>query len=112
VTRDRSTQVWFCYVVRAADGSLYTGITCDINRRLLEHNGAAKRGAKALRGKRPVTLLFSVELADRGQASRLEWKIKQLDKATKERLVKGDIKVQELDPLNTIFPHSEQEGDR
>lgn len=73
-------------MVRCKDGSLYTGITTDISRRVAEHNGSP-RGASYTRARRPVTLVFTDYTTDRAKASQYEWQIKQLAKEHKERLV-------------------------
>lgn len=72
------------YLVRCRDGSLYTGIATDVERRLREHESSPK-GAKFLRGKGPLTLVYQREIGDRSMASRVEIVIKQLP-----RLEKGD----------------------
>ncbi|AXF61824.1 GIY-YIG nuclease family protein [Leclercia adecarboxylata] len=79
---------WFLYLVRTADNALYTGITTDVPRRFLQHQTG--KGAKALRGKGELTLAFSAVAGDRSLALRLEYRIKQLTKRQKERLVSGD----------------------
>lgn len=85
--------VWFVYLVRNASGQLYTGISTDPARRLLEH-GAGKRGARALRGKGPLALVFHAEVGSRSQASVLEARIKKLDRARKLQLVGGELDLQ------------------
>jgi putative endonuclease len=75
----------FVYIVRCADGSLYTGWTTDIDRRVAQHN--AGRGAVYTRLHRPVTLVYREEVADRGSAMRREFAIKQYDRPRKERLI-------------------------
>ncbi len=70
-------------MVRCADGSLYTGIARDVERRIAEHNGAGRAGARYTRSRRPVTLVYSEGAADRAAASRREHAIKQLDRADK-----------------------------
>lgn len=77
---------WTVYILRCADDSLYTGITNNIDRRIQEHNGSP-RGASYTRGRRPVALAYSVEVADRSAASRLEAKIKSCDRKTKESII-------------------------
>lgn len=79
---------WFLYLVRTADNKLYTGITTDVERRFLQHQSG--KGAKALRGKGTLRLAFSGEVGERSLALRLEYRIKQLTKRQKERLVAGD----------------------
>jgi putative endonuclease len=75
------------YLVRCADGALYTGIATDVPRRLDEHQGAAGRGARALRGRGPLSLVLQHRVGARGLAQRVEASIKRLPKADKEALV-------------------------
>lgn len=82
-------KTWFVYILRTATGSLYTGITTDVDRRLREHETGI-RGAKSLRGKGPLQLVFRIDAKDRSKASRLEAWIKQLHRYDKEKLVAGD----------------------
>jgi putative endonuclease len=77
--------VWYLYLIRCRDNSLYTGITIDVGRRLLEHEQG--RGAKFLRGKGPLKLAFSAKLGSRSRALKLEYRIKQLPKPEKEWIV-------------------------
>ena len=76
----------FLYILRCADGSLYSGITTDLERRLREHN-AGTAGARDTRGRRPVSLAYSERLPDRAQALRREHAVKQLDRAAKLQLL-------------------------
>jgi uncharacterized protein (TIGR02453 family) len=76
---------WTVYLVRCADGSLYTGIAREVARRVAAHN--AGRGAAYTRARRPVTLVYSEPAPDCGAALRREWAIKQLTRAQKEVLV-------------------------
>ncbi|QOV68277.1 GIY-YIG nuclease family protein [Citrobacter sp. BDA59-3] len=80
--------LWSLYLIRTADNSLYTGITTDVARRFIEHQSG--KGAKALRGKGELTLAFSAPVGERSLALRMEYRIKQLTKRQKERLVAGD----------------------
>jgi putative endonuclease len=74
---------WCVYMLRCADGSLYTGITTDVVRRVAEHNGDGAAGARYTRSRRPVALVY-VEPADtRAEALRREAAIKRLDRARK-----------------------------
>lgn len=72
---------WYLYILRTATGALYTGITTDIARRLAQHQSG--RGAKALRGKGPLTLVFQATIAAHGEALRVEYRIKRLSKKQK-----------------------------
>ena len=74
---------WYLYIVECADGTLYTGITTDIDRRLNEHN-SSPRGAKYTRARRPVFLAVAVPCADRSAASRLEAYVKGMTRTQKQ----------------------------
>ncbi|WP_155829329.1 GIY-YIG nuclease family protein [Halomonas huangheensis] len=75
--------LWYVYVVETAAGALYTGISTDVVRRLEEHRSG--RGAKALRGRGPLTLVHQVPVGDRSEALREEARIKRLSVAAKRR---------------------------
>ncbi|PLR34981.1 GIY-YIG nuclease family protein [Chimaeribacter arupi] len=77
--------LWHLYMLRTAAGLLYTGITTDVPRRLTQHQ--CGKGAKALRGKGPLTLVFHCVIGDRSAALKAEYRIKQLSRGQKERLV-------------------------
>jgi putative endonuclease len=78
-----STAGWWVYMLRCADGTLYTGITTDVTRRIAEHNGEGGPGARYTRSRRPVALVYSEAAADRAEASRREAAIKQLHRTRK-----------------------------
>ena len=77
---------WHLYMVRCRDGSLYTGIASDVERRLAEHR--AGRGAKYLRGRGPIELVFRRRVGDRCRALQMERRVKRLPKSAKEALVR------------------------
>lgn len=81
--------IWHVYIVKCSDESLYTGITTDINRRVLEHNSDNKRGAKYLRGKRPVSLIYSESYDNQSEARKREAVIKSWKKEYKLKLVEN-----------------------
>ncbi|AZT84695.1 GIY-YIG nuclease family protein [Marinobacter sp. NP-4(2019)] len=81
---------WYLYMVRTAKGALYTGITTNVERRFAEHQAGGPKGARSLRGKGPLELVFTAEVRDRSAASRMEWQLKQWPRARKEALVRGD----------------------
>lgn len=87
---------WFVYLIRTAQGHLYTGISTDVGRRLQEHQSGQVKAAKSLRGKGPLRLVFQEAVADRSAASRLEARIKSLSKRDKERLVRGELAINQL----------------
>ena len=79
---------WSVYILRCADGSLYTGVARDLEQRLAQHNGAG--GAAYTRSRRPVTLVYQEPAADRSSALRREWVIKQLSRTEKLELIMGN----------------------
>lgn len=80
---------WYLYLIKCRNGSLYTGITTDVQRRFEEHNSSGPKAAKYLRGKGPLELVFSAQVGDRGQASILEYRVKKLSKAVKQDMIMG-----------------------
>lgn len=76
---------WSVYLIRTADGALYTGISTDVDRRLAQHSAGS--GAKYLRGRGPLLIVFRRELGDRSLAQRVERRLKSLTKSEKELLV-------------------------
>lgn len=78
---------WFVYLIRTKSGHLYTGITVDVIHRLAQHE--AGKGAKYLKGKAPLQLVYYVNIGDRRLAAQYEYKIKQLKKQQKEKLVEN-----------------------
>jgi putative endonuclease len=78
---------WYLYLVRCRDGSLYTGITTDVARRFAEHRESKGIGAKYLRGREPLELVFQKKLGGRSLALGVENKVKKLSKARKEELL-------------------------
>ncbi|MBL0868035.1 GIY-YIG nuclease family protein [Pectobacterium carotovorum] len=90
---------WYLYILRTVAGTLYTGITTDVSRRLNQHQTG--KGAKALRGKGELTLVFHCLVGDRSDALKLEYRIKQLSKKQKERLVQDQPKT--LCISNTLY---------
>jgi len=87
--------VWSVYIIRCADGSLYTGIATDVARRLSEHESGAI-GSKYLRGRAPLELVFEQALGDRSLATKIEHRIKKLPRTEKERLVDRTAQLDEL----------------
>lgn len=77
-------RMWYVYIVRCADRTLYTGVAKDLAGRVAAHNEG--RGAKYTRARRPVRLVYSEEAADRAAAQRREHAIKSLTRAAKRAL--------------------------
>ncbi|MEE4144281.1 MAG: GIY-YIG nuclease family protein [Halieaceae bacterium] len=78
---------WSVYILRCADGSLYTGVARDLQKRLRQHNGQLAGGPRYTSGRRPVQLLWSAAAPDRSTAQQREAAIKKLDRLAKLRLV-------------------------
>ena len=83
----RSRARWFCYLLQCADGTLYTGITNALDRRLARHN--AGTASKYTRSRRPVRLVWSEPARDRAAASRREAALKRLRRGDKQALARG-----------------------
>ena len=77
----------YTYILSCADGTLYTGWTNDLDRRLAAHN--AGRGGKYTRARLPVTLVYHEEFATKEEAMAREWAIKQLTRREKLKLIEG-----------------------
>ena len=76
---------WFVYILRCADGTLYTGMTDDIARRVEVHNSG--KGAKYTRGRRPVEAVYCEECESYSAALKREYAIKQLSRQQKLTLI-------------------------
>lgn len=85
-----AADTWYLYLVRTAAGTLYCGITKDVARRFAEHSSGGPRAARALRGRGPLTLEFSVPVGSHGEALRAELRVKKLKKSAKEKLISGE----------------------
>lgn len=76
---------WKLYILRCGDGSLYTGITTDVKKRLETHRSG--KGAKYTRGRGPLELVYTEEQPDKSAALRREIEIKRLRREQKEALI-------------------------
>ena len=76
---------WYLYILRCGDGTLYTGITTDVEKRLAAHR--AGRGAKYTRGRGPLELVHWEELPDHSAALKREHEIKTMPRQEKEKLI-------------------------
>ena len=77
---------WKLYILRCGDGSLYTGITTDVQKRLAAHRSG--KGAKYTRGRGPLELVYSEECGSHSDALRRELEIKRLPREEKETLIR------------------------
>ena len=79
--------MWYLYILRCGDGSLYTGITTDVPRRLEVHRQG--KGAKYTRGRSPLTLCYQEECGTHSEALKRELAVKALTRAEKEALIQS-----------------------
>jgi putative endonuclease len=86
--RKQEPEVWTCYIVECSDGTYYTGITNNVERRLRQHNGEIKGGAKYTAPRRPVRLLHSWEHDTKSDALKHEYQIKKMSRRQKEAYIK------------------------
>jgi putative endonuclease len=85
---------WYVYIVRCRDGSLYTGIATDVERRITDHQ--ANKGSKYLRGRGPLKLVFKKQIGEKGRALRVERQVKRLPRYKKEALIKTGAGIKAL----------------
>ena len=81
--------MWYLYILRCGDGSLYTGITTDVEKRLEAHRGG--KGAKYTRGRLPLELVYREECGSHSEALKREIAVKQLTREEKQRLIAGFV---------------------
>ena len=79
---------WYLYILRCGDGTLYTGITTDVQKRLEAHR--CGRGAKYTRGRQPLELAYREACESHSQALRRELEVKKLTRQGKEALIAGE----------------------
>ena len=82
---------WFVYMLCCADGTLYSGITTDPQRRVRQHNGELVGGAKYTRNRRPVELVWQEPHSDRSAASKRESSLKKLSRKAKLQLIEAAV---------------------
>ncbi|SDJ59584.1 GIY-YIG nuclease family protein [Microbulbifer yueqingensis] len=97
-------QHWSVYLIRTARGTLYTGVTSDVERRFAEHAAGGARAAKALRGRGPLTLEFHCEVGNRSAALQLEAHIKKWPRYWKEELICGRRQLPALNRAEELAP--------
>ena len=78
---------WYVYMVQCADGTVYTGVTTDLSRRISQHNGALAGGARYTRSRRPVVLVWSAACTSRSAAQKEELAVRRLSRQKKMALI-------------------------
>ncbi len=97
----KSVSEWYVYLIRDRNNSLYCGISTDVDRRFAQHS--AGKGAKALKGKGPLELVWSERVGDsRSLALKVEYKVKRLKKTQKEQLIKQQTDLANLVDINLL----------
>ncbi|WAL79124.1 GIY-YIG nuclease family protein [Shewanella sp. DAU305] len=91
----KSSSLWYLYLVRCANGHLYTGVTTDVARRFSEHQSGGIKSAKYLRGKGPLTLMYQEQVGCQGDALRREIAVKKLSRSQKLALIESGCGVLE-----------------
>jgi putative endonuclease len=86
LAKDAVLNMYYLYILKCSDKTLYTGITTDPARRAMEHN-SSKLGARYTRTRRPVKLIFSKKFKNRSAASKEESRIKKMSRSEKLKLV-------------------------
>ena len=88
--------MYYIYMLRCKDNSIYTGITTDVMRRFYQHRGERGGGAKYTKSRIPLRIEMVWECESRAEASRLEYRIKKLSKTDKEKIIKQPVLLQDL----------------
>lgn len=90
--------IWSMYLIRSVDDRLYTGVSTDVERRFSEHENTDRKnkGAKALRGKTPLKLVYQIVVGNRSDALKLEYRVKQLSRIQKEYLIGHCAQLEDL----------------
>ena len=89
VSASSASTVWWLYLIRCGDDSLYTGITTDVARRFEEHESQSPKGAKYTRGKLPLVLVYQKAIGTRSEASKEEIRVKALSRKEKLALIEA-----------------------
>ena len=89
----RIAKRWRVYILRCADGTLYTGVAIDVVRRIAEHNGKHAHGARYTRSRRPVKLVYQEQASNRSAACKREYRIKQLTRREKLKLISSASRI-------------------
>jgi len=84
--------MWFVYIVRCADDTLYTGIAKDVARRVEEHNSNNRLASNYTRARRPVVLVYAEAARTRSAAAKREYRIKLMTRQEKKKFLKARLK--------------------
>lgn len=87
VVHEENNPAWSVYILQCADGTYYTGVTTDVERRFAEHSQGGKKSAKYCKGRQPLQLLFSYVVGSKSDALKVEIRIKRLTRSAKAALI-------------------------
>jgi len=90
---------WYVYIIEASDGSLYTGVTTNVERRFTEHSDPGRR-ARFFRGRKPLEVVYTESQPDRSSAQRRESVIKKLTRESKLELIGSIVKKRQGAPVD------------
>ena len=90
--------MWYIYVLLCADNSLYCGITTNLEKRLKQHNGEIKGGAKYTRSRGPCRFVYIKKAMNRSIASKEEYQFKRLSRKNKIKFINQELTHQPLEP--------------
>jgi len=97
MNKNKKQGEWHLYIIKCNNGTFYTGITLDVQRRFEEHSAEGPKSAKYVKGKGPLTLIFSAPVGQKGRAYQMEKKVKRLSKKKKIDLVAGIFTLDDLE---------------
>jgi putative endonuclease len=92
---------WYLYLIRCSDGSIYTGISIDVNRRFAQHQRQRQFGSKYLQGRGPLALVFQAKVGTYSLALKIERQVKKLPKFKKEKIMQESNCLDEI--VNKIY---------
>jgi putative endonuclease len=93
VKSDLPTKKWYLYIIKNRLNQLYTGITTSVERRFDEHHTQSPKCAKALKGKGPLSLEFSILVGDHSSALKAEIWLKKQSRKTKDKVITGEVRL-------------------
>lgn len=96
MSEEKEAPQWSIYMIKTRFNTLYTGISLDVERRFKEHSGDSKRGARYLKGKGPLELMWQKCVGSKSDALSLEYRVKKLNRRQKQNLIEGQIDLQSL----------------
>ncbi|MBV7316685.1 GIY-YIG nuclease family protein [Shewanella sp. NIFS-20-20] len=91
MSSEAPARVWYLYMLKCANGQLYTGVTTDVERRLSEHQANSVKTARFLRGKGPLQLMYQEVVGSHGDALRREIAVKKLSRSQKLQLIDREL---------------------